>query len=85
MERDEAGSERGWRGQQIESEWKGSYNMGEPYLQSHSVKEGSGFNRVKHLVTVMSMGREPIRNPGKWWQQVFVRVGVFESDSLILQ
>lgn len=59
--------------------------MGEAYLQSHSVKEGSGFNRVKRLVTVMSMGKEPIRNPGKWWQQVFVRVGVFESDSLILQ
>lgn len=50
------------------------------YLQSQSCQE-----RVKCLVTVMSMGREPIRNHGKCWQQVFVRTGVFESDSLTPQ
>lgn len=52
--------DRGWKGQ-------GRQSRGEVIVsRSHSVKKGSGFNRVKCLVTIMSMGRGATRNHGRW-------------------
>lgn len=71
-DRGEVGSEGGWRGQEIEGgegkearigEWCASKTI---VSRSHSVKEGSGFNRVKCLVTIMNMGRGATRNHGRW-------------------